>query len=220
MNPWLALTIGIACAGLGGELFVRGLIGLAQWARVSAGIIATTVAAFATSSPELSVAMASALSGRPEISLGDALGSNGVNVALILALALCISGIVSPRATIRRDFPTAILVPFVVGGLGLDGIISRADGIALLVLFFVWLFLVVNAARSERCAVGPVLVRVKRGRMATATTFGLALLFASGHFIVQGARGVAVMFALPEFVTRCFFRAVRSRMSQPLPRNL
>ena len=51
----LAMTLGILCAGIGGELFVRGIVGLARWARVSPGIIGATVAAFATSSPELSV---------------------------------------------------------------------------------------------------------------------------------------------------------------------
>src|SRR5688572_2587189 len=163
MNPYLALLIGVACAGIGGELFVRGLVGLARWARVSASIIATTVAAFATSSPELSVAVGSALSGRPEISLGDALGSNVVNVALILGVAVCISGISAPRASVHRDLPVALLVPMAVGALGFDGLISRADGIALLVFFFVWLSMVVNAARHERRAAAAMLGETRHG---------------------------------------------------------
>ena len=93
MNDYVALLLGVACAGIGGELFVRGAVGLAFWARVSPGIIGATVVAFATSSPELSVSINAALAGKPQIGLGDALGSNVVNVALILALALLISGI-------------------------------------------------------------------------------------------------------------------------------
>ena len=85
MNDYVALTLGVLCAGMGGELFVRGLVGIAHWARISAGIIGATVAAFATSSPELSVAISSAMAKKPEISLGDALGSN---VALILGIAI------------------------------------------------------------------------------------------------------------------------------------
>jgi len=103
MNPWLALLIGVVCAAVGGELFVRGAVSLATWARVSAGIIGATVAAFATSSPELSVAIGSSVAGQPEISFGDAVGSNVVNVGLILGLALCISGIQAPRPSALRD---------------------------------------------------------------------------------------------------------------------
>jgi len=200
MNAYLSLLLGVTCAGIGGEFFVRGLVGLAQWARVSAGIIATTVAAFATSSPELSVAIGSALSGKPEISLGDALGSNVVNIALILALALCISAIKSPRASIRRDFPVALLVPIAVGALGFDGRLSRADGVALLAFFFAWLSVVVHAARRERSVAPAVLGETRHGRAIAQSAVGLAFLVGSGHFIVQGARGIAVAFGVPEFV--------------------
>ncbi len=51
MNDYLALTLGVVCAGIGGEIFVRGTLGIAHWARLSPGIIGATVAAFATSSP-------------------------------------------------------------------------------------------------------------------------------------------------------------------------
>lgn len=76
MLDYLTLGFGVLLAGVGGELFIRGAVGLAHWARVSPGIIASTVVAFATSSPELSVSISAALAGRPQISLGDALGSN------------------------------------------------------------------------------------------------------------------------------------------------
>ena len=74
MNDYVTLIFGFVCAGIGGELFVRGAVGLAHWVRVSPGIIGATVAAFATSSPELSVSINAALAGKPQIVLGDALG--------------------------------------------------------------------------------------------------------------------------------------------------
>lgn len=113
MNPYLSVVIGIVCAGIGGELFVRGSVGLAKWMRIPSGIIGATVAAFATSSPELSVAISAGIAGEPQIALGDSLGSNVVNVALILGTALAISGIQTPRSTLKRDFPLALLVPLV-----------------------------------------------------------------------------------------------------------
>jgi len=214
MSPYFTLLLGVACAGVGGELFVRGLVGLAQWARVSARIIATTVAAFATSSPELSVAVGAALSGQPELSLGDALGSNVVNVALILAIALCISPIATPRDNLRRDFPVALLVPVAVGVLGLDGRLSRADGLALLVFFFVWLFFVINVARQERRAAVAVMSEIRRGQAMAQSLAGMAFLVASGHFIVDGARGIAVVFGISEFVIGATVVAVGTSMPE------
>ena len=82
------------------------------------------MAAFATSSPELSVSITSALAGTPQIALGDALGNNVVNIALILALALLVAGIQSSLDSIRRDSPVAFLVPVVTAALAADGELS------------------------------------------------------------------------------------------------
>lgn len=83
MNAYVALLLGLPFARGGGELFVRRTVGVARVARTSQGTIAATVAAFATSSPELTVAVSATLDGAMQISLGDALGSNVVNVAMI-----------------------------------------------------------------------------------------------------------------------------------------
>ena len=157
MNDYLALILGVGCAGIGGELFVRGAVGLAFWARISPGIIGATVVAFATSSPELSVSINAALAGKPQIGLGDALGSNVVNVALILALALLISGIQSPRDSIKRDFPVALLIPIITGVLFLDGELSRLDGLLMLGMFIAWLVAAVIEARKQRSAAEEVI---------------------------------------------------------------
>ena len=97
MTAALLIILGVAAAGGGGELFVRGSVALAMRMRIAPGIVGATVVAFATSSPELSVGVNSALEGAPEISLGDALGSNVVNVALVLGLALAWPGRPAPR---------------------------------------------------------------------------------------------------------------------------
>ena len=214
MNPYLSLFIGVVCAGVGGDLFVRGMIGVARWARISAAIIGTTVAAFATSSPELSVAIGAATSERPELSLGDALGSNVVNVALILAIALCISAIQSPRSSVKRDFPLALLVPVIVGVLGFDGVLSRLDGGILIMLFFVWLAFVIRQAREERNTALPTDVEVRAGLVAVQSVVGMMFLIGSGYFIVHGARGIALAFGIPEFVIGATVVAVGTSMPE------
>jgi cation:H+ antiporter len=196
----MALLLGVICAGAGGELFVRGAVGISIWARVSASIIGATVVAFCTSSPELSVAIGSALAGKPEISLGDAVGSNVVNVALILALALCISSIRIPRSSIRRDYSVALFVPVLLGVLGLDGVISRLEGGLLLALFTAWFLAVTLAARRERSACGALPGKVNPTLAGLELVTGLGFLVGSGHMIVAGARGIAATFGIPDFI--------------------
>ena len=200
MNDYASLILGVACAGIGGELFVRGAVGLAQWARISPGIIGATVAAFATSSPELSVSVNAALAGEPQIALGDALGSNVVNDALILALALVISGIQSPRDSVKRDFPVALLIPVITGVLFLDGELSRFDGLLMLSMFFVWLVAAIIEARKQRNIAAKILGEHRGWRIVLSCVVGLAFLSAAGNFIVAGARGIAIAFGMDEFV--------------------
>jgi cation:H+ antiporter len=200
MNDHVELLLGILFAGLGGELFIRGAVGVGYWARIPAGIIGVTLAAFATSSPELSVSVSAALAGTPEIALGDALGSNVVNVALILALALVISGIQCSGASIRRDFPVALLIPVITGLLLWDGTLSRLDGVLLLGMFAVWLVLVVVEARKRQIAFDADRPAPRRARIVLACLFGLGFLFLAGRLIVAGAKGIASSFGIDEFV--------------------
>lgn len=200
MHDYFILFAGIVCAGIGGELFVRGSVGIAHWSRVSPGIIGATVAAFATSSPELSVAISSALAHKPQLSMGDALGSNIVNVALILALALLISAIQCPRSSIKRDFPMALFAPAITVALVIDGEISRLDGFLMLCIFIAWLTTTIFEARRQRSATDQVLGEPKGWRSILDSIVGLILLFGAGQLIVTGAIGIAMAYGIKEFV--------------------
>lgn len=200
MSPYLTLALGVLSAGIGGELFVRGTVSLAKWARVAPGIVGATVAAFATSSPELSVSITSALAGTPQIALGDALGSNVVNIALILALALLISGIQSSRDIIRRDFPVAFLVPILTAALAADGELSRMDGLLMLSIFLAWMVATVIEARRQRSAAEEVLGAHRLAPALLSAAIGLGLLVGAGLMIVDGARAISKSFGLSEFI--------------------
>jgi cation:H+ antiporter len=199
MLDYLTLALGVLLAGAGGELFIRGAVGLAHWARVSPGIIASTVVAFATSSPELAVSITAALVGTPQISLGDALGSNVVNVALILAAAVAISGMQTPRSIMNRDFLVALVTPVITLVLLLDGLLSRIDGWLLVAMFTAWFIAVIIEARKQRSAAEKMLGEQRRMIAAMYSVAGLACLIAAGHLVVNGAKGIALAFGLNEF---------------------
>ena len=102
-------------------------------------VVATTLAAFATSSPELTVSTVAAFAGQPEIGLGDALGSNVVNIALIFGLALLYGPCQTTRADFGRDFYLALGIPLLTLIFVLDGRIARGEALALLAIFCIWL---------------------------------------------------------------------------------
>lgn len=204
----LLMLAGIGCAVLGGDLFVRGVVNLAAWWRVPAGIIGATVAAFATSSPELSVAVNAALDSRPQIALGDALGSNVVNIGVVLGLALAFSAITVDRGALVRDIPMALAAPAVLGLLALDGSVSRIDAVVLIVIFAGWLTQTTIAARSARDAVVSVLAERSHRTVVVSVVAGLVLLVVAGRFIVGAAAGIGQALGWDGFVVGAVFVAL------------
>jgi cation:H+ antiporter len=200
MNNYIYLLLGVLFAALGGELFVRGTVGIAHSARIAPGIIGATVSAFATSSPELSVAINAGITGSPQIALGDALGSNIVNVALILGIVLTISGIEAPRDTIRRDFTVALLVPIMTGILLLDGILSRFDGFLMVTLFLFWLVAAYLQARKQRRESTDIPEINEKWSSVLLAVAGLVCLVTAGKLIVSGATGMALAFGMDKFL--------------------
>lgn len=200
MSDPLLLLLGVLCAGIGGDIFIRGAVGLSIALRVPAGLIGATIAAFATSSPELSVSISSALAGRPGIALGDAVGSNIVNIGAILGIGLLLCPIHVSRVEIRRDFFAALLVPVLTAGLASDGSLSRADGALLLGAFAVWLVANIRSALHHRSnSSAESLPSAKPLPALLLTLLGLALLVAAGRFVVAGATGLARAFGMPPF---------------------
>ena len=208
MSAAVLIVLGVAAAGLGGELFVRGSVGLATRMRIAPGIVGATVVAFGTSSPELSVGVNAALEGAPEISLGDALGSNVLNVALILGLALVLAGATPRRADLNRDLPVALIAPLITLGLAYDGTISRVDGAILLACFAGWLTVTARQAARERNDAAGILGEPNRARITRDALAGLALLILAGRLIVLAAQDIGEILGWDAFTVGAVMVAI------------
>lgn len=200
MNDLWAVLGAVALAAVGGELFLKGVLGAAQGLRLPNFLVATTLAAFATSSPELTVSSMAALSGAPEIGLGDALGSNVVNIALIFGLALLFGPIRVSRDELGQDFGLALLVPLLTLILSVDGEISRMDGAILLLIFSGWMLATVRAGLVARAKVSSQPGGVSLLRSAFYGLGGLLALIAAGRLFVDGASGIASAFGIDAYV--------------------
>lgn len=198
-NDLLAVLGAVALAGIGGELFLKGVLGISGWLRVPRLLVATTLAAFATSSPELTVSSVAALAGKPEIGLGDALGSNVVNIALIFGLALLFGPIRVGRRELGRDFSLALGVPLLTLWLVRDGSISRGEGVALLLIFGLWIGLMIRAGLAAR-APAEFSADGHPWRSLVLGVAGLACLVIAGRLFVGGATGIAAAFGVDAYV--------------------
>lgn len=204
----LLLMVGVLLAWFGGEWFVRGGVGLARWARWPTAVVGVTVAAFGTSSPELMVAVNAAMSGLPQISLGDVLGSNVVNIALVLAVVLAASGMKAEGEGLWRDWTAALLVPGAVYALLQDGWFSRLDACLLMTGFFAWLWAVIRQARAHARRQPAHARQEPPYKPGFFLLGGLGLLIVAAQLVVTGGKGVAEALGWSPFVVGAVVVAV------------
>lgn len=212
----LALILGaVLLAAAGGEAFLKSILGAATHLRVPKMVVATTLAALATSSPELTVSSVAALAGKPEIGLGDALGSNVVNIALIFGLALLHGAVQTTRADFGPNYYLALGVPLLTFLFALDGRIERGEALALLAIFVVWLGWTVRSALRRRDeAVNSEAGGLSPVRSLVLGILGLGALVAAGRLFVAGATGIATAFSVDTYVIGAVLVAIGTSLPE------
>lgn len=131
--------VAIVLLTVGADWLVRGSSNLAQHLGVSDLIVGLTVVAFGTSAPELVVSGAAALTGRPDVAVGNVMGSTVANVGLIVGLGAMLRPISVHRRLLVRETPLVILVLTIVMLLSLNDALGRLDGLALVSGFALYL---------------------------------------------------------------------------------
>jgi cation:H+ antiporter len=199
----LLLLAGMACLVLGAEGFVGGASALARRFRVSELVIGLTIVSMGTSAPELVVNVLSALRGSTGLAFGNVLGSNNINLFLILGL----SGLIAPLAvrspTVWREIPFSAAAALLLAALVLpDGLLGRGDAVVLLVGFVAFL---AYAARGLRADAPPA----PAGEDAPAGAWwrplppllaGLGGLVLGGRLVVDQATAIAAAAGMSERV--------------------
>lgn len=158
MLTYLLFIIGFIFLIKGADLLVGGATSLAQRLRISSMIIGLTVVAFGTSVPELLVNVYASFQGATEITIGNILGSNIANILLILGISAIIRPLNVTSETVWKQIPLTLLAAVVLGFLANDALIDntetssvgRIDGLVLLTCFAIFMYYVVERARSQR----------------------------------------------------------------------
>ena len=153
MNPTLEasglVAVGLVVLTLGADALVRGAGALALRLGLSALVVGLTVVAFGTSSPEAAVSAEAALSGDSAIALGNVVGSNLFNLALILGVTALIRPLTVDPALVRRDLPVMLAATAAVVVFLFDGTVGRLEGVLLLASLVGYTGFSIRASRLE-----------------------------------------------------------------------
>ena len=195
----LLILVGFLLLYAGGEALVRGAGGLALRLGMSSFIVGMTVVAFATSSPELAVSVQAAIAGQDDVAIGNVVGSNICNIALILGLCALIRPQEVQMRILRMDVPWLIFASALLVAFLDDGRISRAAGTVLVIGLVVFIYWNIQMARrdSEEDRVREEFEQVVEDKHRKPWVDwalmggGLGLLVAGGSAFVRGGVGLA-----------------------------
>ena len=201
------IVAGLALLIWGADRFVHGAAATARNLGVAPLLVGLTIVAFATSAPEILVSVVSSVRGQPGLAIGNAIGSNIVNIGLVLGLTAMVRSIPIESATLRREMPALLAVSLLTVSLFLDQVLSRVDGIVMLtglIIVMMWLArLGVRSAANDPIKQDYEAEIPSNVSMPAALGWlaaGLFILLVGADWLVEGAIGAARMLGVSELV--------------------
>jgi len=209
----LLLLVGIGLIYLGAEGLVRGGSRMATRLRVAPIVIGLSVVAFGTSLPEFTVSLYAVFKSVPDIAVGNVIGSNIANVALILATSAIIFPVVCKYTTVRDEVLIVIVITVVFVGFSFDGQLSRVEGGLMTTAFILY---ILRLARSRTIPVEVALADPggSMGQFLLAVVAGLAGLALGTHLFITSAVRVADYFGIPKLVVGATIVAVGTSLPE------
>lgn len=218
MMDSLLLLLGVIFALVGAQFLVNGGVAIATRFGIPTLVVGAVIIGFGTSTPELTVNVASALSGNTDLALGNILGSNMFNLCVIIGVVALFSPITISRVSQQKDLPMCLISALMIGLAGnqlyLDRInyheIMLSGGLTFLLFFYIYMKYVWAEAASGKAHHAAAEERITEDESAVKTlsttrsllyiVIGLAALVAGGECIVDGATGMARSFGMSERV--------------------
>jgi len=199
------LLLGIVILTVGGELLVKGASRLALGIGMTPLVVGLTVVAFGTSAPELFVSASSSLAGSPAVAVGNVIGSNILNVLLILGISAVIVPLAVQSQIVRFDLPVMAGATIMLSLFAIDGTVSRVDGAILVLGLLGYIYLLIRISKKvpndplkeevdPAGAKSPILMNLG------LILVGLGCLMGGSKLFVSGATDIAHQFGLSELV--------------------
>ncbi|EOA6541569.1 TPA: calcium/sodium antiporter [Vibrio vulnificus] len=203
----VAIILGFALLVWSADKFVEGAAASAKYAGMPALLIGMLVVGFGTSAPEMVVSAMAAMDGNPALALGNALGSNIVNIGLILGVTAVISPIVVHSNIIRKEIPLLLLITLLLGGMLWNQTISLMEAFVLLASFFAMVaWSIWSAMRAKKDSLATEfeqeldVPQLSKGMAIFWLIAGLVLLIVSSRMLVWGAVNIAQQLGISDLL--------------------
>lgn len=202
----ILLIVGFIFLIKGADIFVDGASSTAQNFKVPKMLIGLTIVAFGTSAPEFAVSMSALANGNTDMVLGNVIGSNILNILLILGIAAVIKPIKVKDETVKKELPLTLLISTLLVVVFLDvklanqlsNQITRSDGIVLLLFFSIFIYYLITLALHKRDKVEKP--KFKIGQSIFLVIVGLMAIIAGSNMVVNSASSIAKLLGLSERV--------------------
>lgn len=186
------LVLGLAVLIIGGDFLVKGAVGIAEKFKLSPLVIGMTVVSFGTSAPELIVSIQAALEGVPEIAIGNVVGSNIANIALVLAITVLIFPIVVERNSKMIDWPMMMFSSILFYVFALDNVIEFWEGVVLVTILIAFVIFLIRNSRKNNVLADDDFEAPSNPIMTYVYLFsGLIGLKFGADWLLEGAVGIA-----------------------------
>ncbi len=204
----LAVIGGLVLLTWSADRFVHGAASLARILGAPPLLIGITIIGIGTSAPEVLVSISASLSGAPNLAVGNALGSNITNIALVLGLTALISPLAVHSGILRRELPLVLIISLLAMWLCHDLVLSRAEGLLLCAGFlavFAWMIHLGRSGANDDPMLSEIVAHEADGLLPKHRAWlwvgvGLVLLPVSAQLLVWGASHIAREFGISELV--------------------
>ena len=201
---YLLVVVGIALVLVGADKMTDGAVALATKMKIPEMVIGLTIIAIGTSAPELVVSLWSALSGSPNIAVGNVLGSNIFNTLMIVGVTALVCPMVISKSTVKKDIPFAIVGSMLLFGFAFDLSIERWEAAVLFVGFVAFMLYTIHEAKKGNVDnTEPQDASVKEMPMWKSLLFivlGIAGLIYGSDLFVESAKAIAMDWGVSEAV--------------------
>lgn len=200
------LVVGFVLLIKGADFFVDGSGSIARKLQIPDIIVGLTIVAMGTSAPELAVSVSAALGGSTEIAMGNVVGSNILNILIILGISALIVPLAVDKSMFKRDFPVLLLTAVLLPAMALlfGDKVGLIAGIIFLVIFVFYIFLAVRAAiayRKSGAGDGESKIKVLPWWQSILYTIGgAAVIVFGGNLSVEAAKKIAAACGISEAI--------------------
>ena len=201
------ILLGLALLVKGGDYLVDGSVAIAKRARLSEMVIGLTVVGFGTSMPELLVSAQSALMGNSGIAIGNVVGSNISNIALILGLTSIVNVIPAQKITLKIDLPFMILSLVLFVAIAMTGFVGRVAGVIGVLMLICFVSYQVRQSRKAEAALAKENPKAQDEAKPMALWKALLLVIVSflamvfgANILVEGASNIARLLGVTDRV--------------------